>query len=233
MKKTYLIASLSVSALVFAGCSSVKKAPEPKVNTSLIMLTPEQAEARGIRIESTEKDRNAPAVPANAKGLDASAVVIQAPVKVYTVGRLVDAGDPDVMHESHTIYRREAAPAWRLQAPTEQQILVGPRITDGGQEQKPIMDQELNGYLADQRRQISEDHKAIEVLGQGFVAIQKQQQQIIAILAAQAARQAEKDKADAQSGAGGHGSESKDSRQGQEKQDGSSSTSSNQGQQKN
>jgi hypothetical protein len=83
------------------------------------------------------------------------------------------------MHEEHVVYRRETAPQWRLDAPAQQKILVGPRVTDGRQELQPLLSKELTGYLADQRRATEANQKAITALFQSVDALNRQQAELI------------------------------------------------------
>lgn len=144
------------------------------------MLTADQARARGIKIGAQDPAEAKPVVlPADMQELDASAAIIPAGVKVYTINRSVDAADPEIMHEEHVIYRRESSPRWRLDAPAGQKILVGPRVTDGQQDLKPILDKELTTFLNDQRRVAQANQQAIGALFQAVDALNRQQQALI------------------------------------------------------
>lgn len=48
--------------------------------------------------------------------------------KAYPVSRYVDAGNKDVMHERHVIYRRERPETWRLRPDRGKGILLGPTV---------------------------------------------------------------------------------------------------------
>jgi hypothetical protein len=95
-----------------------------------------------------------------------------------------DAADPDLLHETHVAYRRETAPRWQMRAPADQQILVGPRITDSRQDFAPIKDHEVEVYLAEQHTRQQEDRKAIELLFKGLDTLTKQQAQQMKMLGA-------------------------------------------------
>lgn len=47
-------------------------------------------------------------------------------LKAYPLGRYIDPSDPNVMHEAHTIYRREAAANWNLNPNAPTVIPLGP-----------------------------------------------------------------------------------------------------------
>jgi hypothetical protein len=170
----------AASALWLAGCASVPRqtGADPYVKPNLVLLTPDQAAQHGL--EST----SAPPRPASTReapspSLDASAVVAPAEIKAYTLNRAVDSADPDLLHEAHVVYRRETAPRWRLDAPTDQKVLIGPRVTEGRQDLQPLLDKELASYLADQRRATEENQKAIGALFQALDAISRQQQALL------------------------------------------------------
>lgn len=48
--------------------------------------------------------------------------------KAYPVGRYVDPTLPDVMHERHTIYRREQSPDWNLHPDAPYALPLGPMV---------------------------------------------------------------------------------------------------------
>lgn len=168
----------SVVAGMLLGCASSPPPAAwtrgPYVKPGLIMLTADQAERRGINLSTPEA--SAVRMPANVQALDTAAVTIPTGVKVYTLNRAADPADPDVMHEEHVVYRRESAPRWRLDAPSDQKILVGPRVTDGRQEIQPLLTKELTAYLSDQRRATELNGKAISTLFEAVDALNRQQQ---------------------------------------------------------
>ncbi len=166
------ITVLIIAGLAVAGCNAPGSTArrEPAVRPGFIVLTPEQAEQRGIHLEPNMRP------PEGANALDDSAVVAPPGTKVYTINRAVDPNDRDVLHEEHVIYRRETTPAWRLQPPAKQKLLIGPRVVDGRQELQPMLDKELASYLADQRRATEANQKAIAALFQAVDSLARQQQ---------------------------------------------------------
>ncbi len=167
------------TAVALAGCATTS-APslphEPYVRPGLIMLTADQAAQRGINVgpprpQSPGKDQ--PIEP-----LDASAVEASAGIKVYTLNRTVDPFDQELLHEEHVVYRRESSPRWRLDVPADQKILVGPRVTDGREDLKPLLDKELTGFLTDQRRATEANQKAITALFQAVEALNRQNEML-------------------------------------------------------
>lgn len=169
-------------ALLAPGCAShdtTNRSQLMAVKRELVLLTPEQSAWRAAAAgdqasdERRERAKNVAGLP------DASAVTMSEGVKVYTLSRAVDPADPDMMHEEHVVYRREAAPVWRLQAPADQKLLLGPRVTDGRQDLRPLLDKELTAFLADQRRSVEANQKAISALFEAVEALTRQQQTLL------------------------------------------------------
>ena len=92
------------------------------------------------------------------------------------------------MHEEHAVYRRETAPRWRLDAPANRKILVGPQVTDGRQEIQPLLSKELTTFLADERRATEANQKAISALFQAVDALTRQQQAVLRRTAGKSAK---------------------------------------------
>ncbi len=173
-------APLVIVALAVSGCLSSSEsgmARGPYVKPNLVMLTADQAAQRGIKIEAAVPAK--PPMPKGISVLDSSAVVAPADVKVYVINRAADQADPDLMHEEHVVYRRESSPRWRLEAPVEQKILIGPRITDGRQDLQPLLSKELSTFLTDQRRATEANQQAITALFQAVDAVTRQQETLI------------------------------------------------------
>ena len=72
-------------------------------------------------------------------------------LKAYPVGRLVDPNDPDVMHEAHTVYRREAGANWNLNPNAPTVVPLGPvlAVADPAKEPNPLP-AELEQKIAEQ-----------------------------------------------------------------------------------
>lgn len=181
--KTPTLILFGLAAALLGGCATPAQqaARAPYVKPHLIMLTADQAQARGIKVAAapgTEQQQPVP-LPAGIDALDASAVVTPAGVKVYTINRSVDPFDSEVMHEEHVVYRRETPPRWRLNAPTDQKIMVGPKITDGQQRVDPIADKELTTFLNDQRRVAQSQQQAITALFKAVDSLSRQQEALL------------------------------------------------------
>jgi hypothetical protein len=177
-KFLYLLAA----AGLLAGCANSNPSARsggPYVKPGLIMVTPDQAAKYGLAEHPVEATP-----PAGVPPLDTLAVLAAPGVRVYTFGRIQDAADKDLLHETHVAYRRETAPRWQMQAPVDQQILVGPRITDSRQDLAPIKDREVEAYLTEQHTRQQEDRKAIELLFKGLDTLTRQQAQQMKMLGA-------------------------------------------------
>lgn len=169
-----------LALIVCAGCATPSASVgtrEPYVKPSMVMLTADQAARRNITIDGVAP--SASPLPKDIDALDASAVTAPADIKVYTIGRAVDPADREMLHEQHVVYRRENAQRWRLDAPVDQKILVGPRVTDGRQDIQPLLSKELTTFLADERRTTEANQKAISALFQAVDAINRQQQTLL------------------------------------------------------
>ena len=74
-------------------------------------------------------------------------------LKGYPTGRYVDPNDPNVMHEAHTIYRREAGPNWNLNPNAPTVVPLGPvlAVADPAKEPTPLP-AELEQKMAEQNQ---------------------------------------------------------------------------------
>lgn len=155
------------AALLLASCTTPPASIEHHelyVKPAMVMLTADQAAARGLKVESAPAAD--PTFPADLQPTDTRSVIAPPGVKVYTLSRATDPADRDILHEQHVIYRRETTPAWRLQAPTDQKILIGPRVTDGRDDLQPVLSKELVSFIAEERRATEANQKAIAALFQ-------------------------------------------------------------------
>src|SRR4051812_35844094 len=92
---------------LLAGCETVKSGTPP---------SPRAAEPTPP-VSGTDLD------PANLEK-----VRLSENLKAYPIGRAVDPVDPNVMHESHVVYRRETSPAWNLQPNAPTVVPLGPTL---------------------------------------------------------------------------------------------------------
>lgn len=74
-------------------------------------------------------------------------------LKAYPVGRIVDPNDGNVMHEAHTIYRREAGANWNLNPNAPTVVPLGPvlAVADPAKTPNPLP-VELEQRIAEQNQ---------------------------------------------------------------------------------
>ena len=107
MKTDLLLVCLG---LALAGCAAI---PPPKAKPT--PPAPPPLEAPPPPVAGTEIDQH-----------NLEKVRVGESLKAYPVGRYVDPNDPNVLHEAHTIYRREAGPAWNLNPNAPTVVPLGP-----------------------------------------------------------------------------------------------------------
>jgi hypothetical protein len=75
-------------------------------------------------------------------------------LKAYPVGRFVDPNDPNVMHESHVVYRKEAGAGWNLSPNAPTVVPLGPvlAVADPATQPNPLP-AELEQKVAEQNQQ--------------------------------------------------------------------------------
>jgi hypothetical protein len=74
-------------------------------------------------------------------------------LKAYPTGRYVDPNDPNVMHEAHTIYRREEGPNWNLNPNAPTVVPLGPVLAVADPAKEPIpLPAELEQKMAEQNQ---------------------------------------------------------------------------------
>jgi hypothetical protein len=77
-------------------------------------------------------------------------------LKAYPVGRYVDPTDPNVLHEAHTIYRREAGAAWNLNPNAPTVVPLGPVLAVADPVRVPSpLPAELEQKIAEQNQLMS------------------------------------------------------------------------------
>jgi hypothetical protein len=74
-------------------------------------------------------------------------------LKAYPIGRYVDPRDPNVMHESHVVYRKEAGANWNLAPNAPTVVPLGPAlaVSDGAPQPNPLP-AELEQKVAEQNQ---------------------------------------------------------------------------------
>jgi hypothetical protein len=163
-------------SVVLAGCQS---APEPQhagpyVRPGLIMVPVDQAHLYGLCRETDQ------APGERFAATDTRSVQTESPVSALQFNRYADPALPDVlMHEAHIVYRRENKPRWKLQpSGRDEEILIGPRLTDGRAEIRPLASQELDTFMRDQRSHAEREQQLITRIAEGMKQLAGQQQQL-------------------------------------------------------
>lgn len=74
-------------------------------------------------------------------------------LKAYPIGRYVDPRDPNLMHESHVVYRKEVGAAWNLAPNAPTVVPLGPAlaVSDGATQPNPLP-AELEQKVAEQNQ---------------------------------------------------------------------------------
>jgi len=77
-------------------------------------------------------------------------------LKAYPVGRYIDPKDPDVMHEAHVVYRREAGANWNLNPNAPTVVPLGPvlAVADPAKTPGPLP-AELESKMAQQNQLVA------------------------------------------------------------------------------
>ena len=77
-------------------------------------------------------------------------------LKSYPVNRYVDPSDPNVMHEAHVVYRKEAGGSWNLNPNAPTVVPLGPVIAVADPAKTPgPLPAELESKMAEQNQLVS------------------------------------------------------------------------------
>ncbi|MEO6750841.1 MAG: hypothetical protein ABIP85_03610 [Chthoniobacteraceae bacterium] len=77
-------------------------------------------------------------------------------LKSYPIGRFIDPGDPNVMHEAHVVYRKEAGASWNLNPNAPTVVPLGPvlAVADPAKAPSPLP-AELEQRMAEQNQLVA------------------------------------------------------------------------------
>lgn len=77
-------------------------------------------------------------------------------LKSYPIGRYVDPADPNVMHEAHVVYRKEAGASWNLNPNAPTVVPLGPvmAVADPAKAPAPLP-AELEAKMAEQNQLVA------------------------------------------------------------------------------
>ena len=128
---------LLVPALALAGCQALM--------TKQTATAPPPIESAPAPVAGTDLDQN-----------NSEKVRMSESLKAYPVGRLVDPNDPNLMHEAHTVYRREAGANWNLNPNAPTVVPLGPvlAVADPAKTPNPLP-AELEQKIAEQNQLMS------------------------------------------------------------------------------
>ena len=151
-----LLACLTV--MLFAGCESVQKtaavasppaAPPPPTAAPVAGTDLDQANVEKVRASET--------------------------LKSYPVGRYVDPKDPDLMHEAHVVYRKEAGASWNLNPNAPTVVPLGPvlAVADPAKTPNPLP-AELEQKIAEQNQLMASLIEQNEALAKELARINKE-----------------------------------------------------------
>ena len=125
---------LLVPALALAGCQALM--------TKQAATSPPPIESAPAPVAGTDLDQN-----------NSEKVRMSESLKAYPVGRLVDPNDPNLMHEAHTVYRREAGANWNLNPNAPTVVPLGPVLAVADPAKTPgLLPAELEQKIAEQNQ---------------------------------------------------------------------------------
>ena len=136
MNKTYLLL-LGMAVGLCAGCVTMPKktaAPPPPPPP------PAVAPVSGTDLDQTNVEK----------------VRVSETLKSYPVGRYVDPGDANVMHEAHVVYRKEERANWNLNPNAPTVVPLGPVLAMADPAKTPApLSAELEQKMAEQNQLVA------------------------------------------------------------------------------
>jgi len=129
---------LGVAVLCCTGCANLQKKP--------VAVTPPAAPAAPIAsVSGTDLDQD-----------NMEKVRLGESLKAYPVGRYVDPHDPNLMHEAHVVYRREAGSSWNLNPNAPTVVPLGPVLAVADPAKAPTpLPAELEQRMAEQNQLVA------------------------------------------------------------------------------
>lgn len=129
---------LAAVMLLGTGCAHLSKQPETTIAAPPPMAPPAPVSGTDLDPVNTEKIR------------------VSESLKAYPVGRYVDPKDPDLMHEAHVVYRREAGASWNLTPNAPTVVPLGPvlAVADPAKVPGPLP-AELEQKMAEQNQLVA------------------------------------------------------------------------------
>lgn len=128
---------LCAAVALCAGCESLQK--KPVVSAPPPLTTP-AAPVAGTDLDDTNAEK----------------VRVGEALKAYPVGRYVDPKDPDLMHEAHVVYRREAGATWNMNPNAPTVVPLGPVLAVADPAKTPApLPAELEQKMAEQNQLVA------------------------------------------------------------------------------
>lgn len=124
-----------ITATLLAGCSTVEQKP--------VAVAPPPAPVKPVApVAGTQVDQRNVEQVRHGEAL-----------KAYPINRYVDPNDPNVMHEGHVVYRREASAGWNLSPNAPTVVPLGPAlaVAEGARQPNPLP-AELEQKIAEQNQ---------------------------------------------------------------------------------
>ena len=132
------ILGLGIAVTLFAGCQS----PQKKTVAAPVPRPPAPAVAP---VSGTDLDQD-----------NVEKVRLGETLKSYPVGRYVDPQDPNVMHETHVVYRKEAGADWNLNPNAPTVVALGPTLAVADPARTPgPLPAELEQKMAEQNQLVA------------------------------------------------------------------------------
>jgi hypothetical protein len=130
---------IAAAALLVGGCASLEKPDAPAAPQAAAPIKPSPAPAPVAGTQLDQKNREG--------------VRYDESLKAYPINRYVDPNDPNVMHEGHVVYRREATGAWNLNPNAPTVVPLGPAlaVADPAKQPNPLP-AELEQKMAEQNQ---------------------------------------------------------------------------------
>jgi hypothetical protein len=131
---------IGAAVVLCGGCASMEKTGEPNSGAAAAAekrVTPPVAPVAGTQMDQRNTE--------NVRYNDS--------LKAYPINRYVDPNDPNVMHEGHVVYRREASAAWNLNPNAPTVVPLGPAlaVADAAKQPNPLP-AELEQKMAEQNQ---------------------------------------------------------------------------------
>lgn len=137
MKTNAVIAC--VVAMLCAGCETLDR------KTAAATVPPPQPAPAVAPVSGTDLDQS-----------NVEKVRVGETLKSYPIGRYVDPTDPNVMHEAHVVYRKEAGASWNLNPNAPTVVPLGPvmAVADPAKTPAPLP-AELEAKMAEQNQLVA------------------------------------------------------------------------------